>query len=111
MHDENPYGTTAAEVEKEGTLPATVSHKVIEGLLRRELGYRGLVVSDAFDMGGLIEHFDTGEAAVRAIEAGEDHILLSPNTPLAVAAGKGALNGGRLSESKHEGSVRPLLHH
>ncbi|HEX9502630.1 MAG TPA: glycoside hydrolase family 3 N-terminal domain-containing protein, partial [Thermoanaerobaculia bacterium] len=109
MHDENPYGTTAAEVEKEGTLPATVSHKIIEGLLRRELGYRGLVVSDAFDMGGLIEHFDTGEAAVRAIEAGEDQILLSPNIDVAVAAVKAAIKSGRLSESRIDESVRRIL--
>jgi beta-N-acetylhexosaminidase len=109
LHNENPYGTTAAEVQKEGTLPATVSHRIIEGMLRRELGYRGLVVSDAFDMGGLIEHFDPGEAAVRAIEAGEDQILLSPNVDIAVAAVKAAIRSGRLSESRIDESVRRIL--
>src|SRR5258708_1725124 len=105
MHNENPYGTTAAEVEREGTLPATVSKKIIEGMLRGELGYRGLVVSDAFDMGGLIEHFDPGEAAARGIEAGEDQILLSPNVDMAVAAGEAAVKSGRLPEARGGGGL------
>src|SRR6266849_1717565 len=106
QHNENPYGTTAAEIPREGTLPATISPKIIDGLLRNTLGYRGLVVSDAFDMGGLTEHFDPGEAAVRAIEAGEDQILLSPNTDAAIAAVKAAVRSGRISETRIDQSVR-----
>jgi beta-N-acetylhexosaminidase len=109
MHTENPYGTTAGEVPKEGTLPASVSHKIIEGMLRRELGYQGLVVSDAFDMGALVEHFDAGEGAVLAIEAGEDQILLSPNVDMAVAGVKAAIRSGRLSEARIDESVRRIL--
>ena len=108
-HGENPYGTTAAEVERAGTLPASVSHKIIEGMLRGELGYRGLVVSDAFDMGGLVEHFDAGEGAVLAIEAGEDQVLLSPNVDQAVAAVKAAVKSGRLTEARIDESVRRIL--
>ena len=108
-HNENPYGTTAAEIPKSGTLPASVSHKIIDGILRRELGFRGLVVSDAFDMGGLVEHFDAGEGAVLAIEAGEDQVLLSPNVDMAVAAVKAAVRSGRLSESRIDESVRRIL--
>ena len=108
-HNENPYGTTPAEVPKAGTLPATVSPKIINGLLRKELGYDGLVVSDAFDMGGLTEHFDAGEAAIRAIEAGEDQILLSPNTDAAIAAVKAAVTSGRISESRIDASVHRIL--
>ncbi|MDQ6799327.1 MAG: glycoside hydrolase family 3 protein [Acidobacteriota bacterium] len=109
LHNENPYGTTAAEIPKAGTLPASVSHKIIEGMLRGELGYRGLVVSDAFDMGALVEHFDAGEGAVLAIEAGEDQILLSPNVDMAVAGVKAAIKSGRLSESRIDESVRRIL--
>jgi len=109
LHYENPYGTTAEEVTRGGTLPATISPKIINGLLRKELGYDGLVVSDAFDMGGLTEHFDPGEAAVRAIEAGEDQILLSPNTDMAIAAVKAAVKSGRLSEGRIDESVRRIL--
>ena len=108
-HNENPYGTTAEEVTRGGTLPATLSPKIINGLLRKELGYNGLVVSDAFDMGGLTEHFDPGEAAVRAIEAGEDQILLSPNTDMAIAGVKAAVKSGRLSEARIDESVQRIL--
>src|SRR5205085_3214420 len=97
------------EIPKSGTLPASVSHKIIDGILRRDLGYRGLVVSDAFDMGGLVEHFDAGEGAVLGIEAGEDQILLSPNVDMAVAAVKAAIKSGRLSESRIDESVRRIL--
>src|SRR5206468_132770 len=109
QHGENPYGTTASEVPREGTLPATISSKIINGLLRKELGYKGLVVSDAFDMGGLTEHFDAGEAAVRAIEAGEDQVLLSPNTDMAIAAVKAAVKSGRISEQRIDESVQRIL--
>jgi len=108
-HGENPYGTTADEVPAEGTLPATISPAIVNGLLRRDLGYDGLVVSDAFDMGGITEHFDAGEAAVRAIEAGEDQILLSANTDAAIAGVKAAVAGGRLTEARIDQSVRRIL--
>ena len=44
-HGDNPWGTTAAEVPKEGTLPATISPAIVTGLLRKELGYDGLEVT------------------------------------------------------------------
>src|SRR5256714_3478105 len=75
---QNPYGTSAGEITQNGTLPATISNRMLEGLLRRELGFRGIVVTDAFDMGGLTEHFDAGEAAVRAIDARVGLSLMSP---------------------------------
>ena len=108
-HGENPYGTQPHEVPSGGTLPATLSSPIINSLLRRDLGFRGLVVSDAFDMGGLTEHFDAGEAAVRAIEAGEDQIMLSPNVDAAIAAVKAAVSSGRISESRIDESVDRIL--
>ena len=108
-HTDNPYGTRPEEVPAGGTLPATVSPRIIDGLLRHDLGYDGLVVSDAFDMGGLTEHFDPGEAAVRAIEAGEDQVMLSPNVDAAVAAVKAAVKSGRISEVRIDESVRRIL--
>jgi beta-glucosidase-like glycosyl hydrolase len=106
---QNPYGTSAGEVTQNGTLPATISNRMLEGVLRRELGFRGIVITDAFDMGGLTEHFDAGEAAVRAIEAGEDQILMSPDVDAAVAALKAAVKSGRLSEARIDESVRRIL--
>jgi beta-glucosidase-like glycosyl hydrolase len=109
FHNDNPWGTKPEEIPTSGTLPATISRRIITGMLRQELGYKGLVVSDAFDMGGLTEHFDAGEAAVRGIEAGEDQILISPNTDAAIAAVKAALKSGRLTEARIDQSVQRIL--
>ena len=71
--------------------------------------FDGLVVSDAMDMGGITEHFDAGEAAIRAIEAGQDQILMSPNVDAAIKAVKAAVASGRLSEARIDESVRRIL--
>jgi beta-N-acetylhexosaminidase len=102
---ENAWGTTSAEVPRDAVLPATVSRRVVDGLLRKELGFDGLVVSDAFDMGGLAAHFDPGEAAVRAIEAGLDQIVYSPDPDAAIAAVVEALRSGRLTSARVDESL------
>jgi beta-N-acetylhexosaminidase len=104
----NPYGTRDEEVTRNGTLPSSVSPKII-GKLRNDLHFDGLVVTDAMDMGALAEHFDAGEAAIRAIEAGEDQILMSFDTDAAIAAVKTAVKSGRLSEARIDQSVRRIL--
>jgi beta-glucosidase-like glycosyl hydrolase len=106
---ENPYGAAASEVPENGTMPATTSKKIVGELLRRDLKFDGLVVSDAMDMGGITEHFDAGEAAVRVIEAGQDQILMSPNVNAGIAAIKAAVKSGRLSEARVDESVRRIL--
>src|SRR5947209_1802713 len=68
-----------------------------------------LVFSDARDMGGITEHFDAGEAAIRAIEAGQDQILMSPNVDAAIKAVKAAVASGRLSQARIDESVRRIL--
>jgi beta-N-acetylhexosaminidase len=106
---ENPYGTRAEEVPQNGTMPATTSKPIITGLLRHDLGFDGLIVSDAMDMGGITEHYDAGEAAIRAIEAGQDQILMSPNIDAAIAAVKAAVVSGRLPQARIDESVRRIL--
>ena len=95
---ENVWGTESHEVTHGGTMPATLSAPAIA--LLRELGFDGLAVTDAMDMGGLAAHFDPGEAAVRALEAGEDQVLYSVDTDAAIAAVKRAVAGGRLSRAR-----------
>jgi beta-glucosidase-like glycosyl hydrolase len=106
---ENRYVAGPSESTEHGTLPATLSKAIVDGLLRRELGFDGLVVSDAFDMGGLTEHFDPGEAAVRAIEAGEDQLLMPPDVGVAFAALRSAVTTGRLSMARIDASARRIL--
>ena len=106
---ENPYTSDASEITREGTMPASLSRPIINDLLRRDLGFDGLVITDALDMGSLVAHFDAGDAAVRAVEAGTDLILKSANTDAAIAAIKDAVRSGRISESRIDESVRRIL--
>ncbi|MDQ3283628.1 MAG: hypothetical protein M3Q69_19675 [Acidobacteriota bacterium] len=106
---DNVYGTTRDEVPHHATMPATLSKPIID-LLRNELRFDGLVITDAMDMGGLAAHFDPGEAAVRAIEAGEDQVLFSPEPDLAIRAVKDAVRSGRLPMSRIDEAVERVMH-
>ncbi|HET8548503.1 MAG TPA: glycoside hydrolase family 3 N-terminal domain-containing protein, partial [Bryobacteraceae bacterium] len=89
--------------------PATVSEAVLTGLLRKELRYQGLIVTDAMDMQGLTKQFPAGEAAVRALEAGVDVLLMPPDPDAAVAAVMAAVKKGRLTVRRiHESAARVL---
>lgn len=90
-------------------VPATLSPKVIGGLLRGELGFQGLVFTDAMDMAGVLQQFGAAEAAKRAVAAGAD-ILIQPldveQTIDAVVAGA---REGRYDEQRLDASVRRIL--
>ena len=90
-------------------IPATVSKRILTGLLREELGFRGLVVTDAMDMAGLAKQFSTGEAAVRAIEAGADVLLMPPDPDVAIRAVLRAVGSGRLSRQRIDESAQRVL--
>ena len=87
--------------------PSTLSRPVVTGLLREKLGFDGLVVTDAMTMKALTA--PAPEAAVRAIEAGIDMVLMSPDTPGAIAAVVAAVRSGRIAESRIDASVRRVL--
>jgi beta-glucosidase-like glycosyl hydrolase len=106
---ENPYTDDLSEVARDATLPASLSAAVGEGLLRGDLGFRGLVVTDALDMGGIVDHFDPGEAAVRAILAGADQVLKSADTDAAIAGVRRAVARGQISEERIDRSVTRIL--
>jgi beta-N-acetylhexosaminidase len=97
------------EVERNGTMPASLSEPVVTGILRKELAFSGLVVTDAIRMGGITSHFTAGEAAVRALLAGTDQILLSSDTDAAIAAVREAVKSGRISEKRLDESVTRIL--
>ncbi len=88
-------------------LPATLSHDILTGLLRQQMGFDGLVITDDLEMRGIADHWGAGEAAVLAVEAGAD-LLLCCHTydtqreiaaALTAAAGSGRLSAARLEES------------
>lgn len=91
------------------TMPGTLSPNVLGGILRRDLGFDGMIVTDALDMSGLTIYFTTEERAVRAVLAGAD-MLLKPSDPDAVARGlKEAVGSGRVTEKRLEESARRIL--
>lgn len=90
-------------------MPASLSRRITHDLLREELGFDGLVVTDALEMQGVTKHFGVGEAAVRALEAGADMLLLSEDVEAARAAILEAIAQGRLSRERLEVSVRRIL--
>lgn len=97
------------ELETKGTMPATLSEPTVTGVLRKELGFTGLVVTDAMTMGGITSHFTAGEAAVRAILAGSDQVLMSPDTDAAIAAVRNAVKSGRITKARLDESVTRVL--
>jgi beta-N-acetylhexosaminidase len=90
-------------------VPATVSTPLLTDTLRRELGFHGIVVTDAMDMLGLSKLFDPGEAAVRALEAGADVLLVPADSEKATAAIVAAVKSGRITRKRLEESVARIL--
>jgi beta-N-acetylhexosaminidase len=89
--------------------PGTLSPRVLTGLLRGELGFRGLIISDAMDMRGVLDRYGAVEAAKRAVDAGAD-VLIQPldvrETIDAIVAG---VREGRYTEARLDSSVRRIL--
>src|SRR5438067_1707594 len=96
-------------IEPDPNTPATLSHNILTGLLRNELGYHGLIVTDAMEMGGITVRYAPGEAAVRAVAAGVDCVLMSPVPDAAFEALQGAVKSGRISKERLDESVRRIL--
>ncbi|MFN3325904.1 MAG: glycoside hydrolase family 3 N-terminal domain-containing protein [Bryobacteraceae bacterium] len=90
-------------------IPATVSPAILNGVLRNELRFKGLIVTDAMDMHGLSKQLPPGEAAVRAIEAGADILLMPPKPEEAIQAVVKAVQSGRISSKRIDESVARVL--
>ena len=96
-------------LEPDPNTPATLSHNILTDLLRKQLGYQGLIVTDAMDMGGITVRYAPGEAAVRAIAAGVDCLLMPPVPDAAFEALQAAVKSGRISKERLDASVRRIL--
>ncbi|MBP3966032.1 glycoside hydrolase family 3 N-terminal domain-containing protein [Paenibacillus lignilyticus] len=90
-------------------VPATLSKKVLSGLLREELGFQGVIISDAFTMNGIAEHFGEEQAVVRAVSAGIDIILMPQDSAIAHQALVKAVHNGTLSSEAIHASVKRIL--
>src|SRR5580698_4613789 len=90
-------------------IPATVSSKVLTGVLRDEMKFENIIVTDAMDMAGLAQMFNQGEAAVRSIDAGADVLLMPLNPETVIRAVVGAVENGRLKRTRIDESVMRVL--
>jgi len=90
-------------------LPATLSPEILTALLRGELGFQGLVITDALDMGAIVKGYPAGEAAVRAVEAGADALLMPADPEAAIRAVVAAVENGRLTRRRIQESVVRIL--
>jgi beta-N-acetylhexosaminidase len=95
--------------EPDPDTPATTSHAVLTGLLRDEMQFKGLIITDAMDMGGVTSMYPPGEAAVRSVLAGADVLLMPPVPDAAMAGLLKAVKKGRISEKRIDDSVRRIL--
>jgi beta-N-acetylhexosaminidase len=90
-------------------VPGTLSPKVLTGLLRGELGFKGLIISDAMDMRGVLDLFGADEAVKRAIAAGIDVLIQPENVSQCIDAVVAGVREGRYSEARLDSSVRRVL--
>ena len=97
------------DLEPNDNIPATLSHEILTGLLRKKMHFDGLIVTDALDMAGVAARYSPGEVAVRAILAGADVLLIPPSPDAALAALYEAAESGRLPLERIEASVKRVL--
>ena len=100
------------KITEEKDLPSTLSKNVLTGLLRHELGFDGIIMTDGLEMRGIVNHYGLEQAAVRAIQAGADMVLIvwTPQKQAAVRhALLHAVKIGKISEARIDISVRRIL--
>ncbi|WP_166638038.1 beta-N-acetylhexosaminidase [Halanaerobium saccharolyticum] len=99
-------------IEKKEGIPATLSKSVLTGLLRDELKFEGVIITDCMEMKAIVETFGTVEGAVKTIEAGSDTVLVSHSYQKqknAIGAVIEAVKSGRISEKRIDASVKRIL--
>jgi len=89
--------------------PALFSYELVTGLLREEMGFDGVVMTDSLEMKAVTEHYGVGETAVKAVEAGVDLLLCPRDLDAALDELTAAVEAGRISEERVDESVTRIL--
>lgn len=96
----------------DSSIPSSLSYKLVTGILRNQLGFQGVIMTDSLTMEGILAYYTEAEAAVLAVEAGND-ILMGASAPSDVAAMvtglKQAIDSGQISQQRIDDSVRRIL--
>ncbi len=96
-------------LEARKNVAATLSKNIVTDLLKQELNFTGLVITDALDMRGVSDHFKSGELELQALLAGNDILLLPEDVPAAIAAIKKAISDGTLDEAYLNSICKKIL--
>jgi beta-N-acetylhexosaminidase len=102
---------TVPALDSEPNRVATTSKAIVTGLLKEELGFKGVVVTDALDMAGLTRLYakDIGRAAVESFKAGNDILIIPPNLDASYRSMLQAVQSGEITRSRLDQSVRKIL--
>lgn len=87
----------------------TLSEKAVTGILRNQLGFEGLIFTDALDMKGVAKHFETGVVDAEALKAGNDVLLLSEDVPKAIKAINSYIQKNLIPQVQVDASVKRIL--
>lgn len=90
-------------------MPSTLSKPIVTGLLKEELGFKGLIISDAMEMKGVVKYFKNGEADVMGVIAGNDILEISENSDRAIKLIRKAVRQGRISTDRIDESAKKIL--
>lgn len=96
-------------IDNTKNLATSLSEKNIKGLLQNQLGFKGLIFTDALEMQGVQKFFPKGEAAVKALKAGSDMLCLPVDIPLSIASIKDAIKNKQLSWEEIELHCKKVL--
>lgn len=96
-------------LDKVPKIPSTLSKPIITGVLKNDLGFKGLIFTDAMDMKGVVKYFPGGEADLRSLLAGADVIELSENSARAIKLIRKAIRNKRITWERIEYSVKKIL--
>src|SRR4030088_1829789 len=90
-------------------VPGTLSPKVLTALLRGELGFKGIIISDAMDMSGVLDQYGSDEAVKRAVSAGIDVLIQPLDVSKTIDAVVAGVKEGRYTEARLDSSVRRVV--
>lgn len=89
--------------------PASLSEKMITGVLREEMGFDGVVITDAMNMGAIAENYSPAEASVKAVLAGADMILMPEDFQQAYTGVLNAVKSGKITQERIDASVTRII--
>lgn len=96
-------------LENEKGIPASISKKIVTGLLKEKLGYKGLIITDALNMGAVANKFKAGELDAMAFKAGNDIMLFSQDVATGKKLIQKAIDNGEIQQNRVEESVKKIL--